>query len=97
MADVDAEGQPLRSVVRDGDPPSAITYDGTGYELDEEGPATRTVGDKQQELYYWVYVSGDDFLALERYGESDWNAYAGREVEPYEFDNILPRGGEEEN
>jgi hypothetical protein len=30
-------------------------------------------------------------VALERYGSSDWNVYAGREVEPYEFDNILPR------
>jgi hypothetical protein len=92
MADVEADGQPLRAAVRDGgDPPDAVTYEGTVYELDEEGPATRTAGDKHQELYYWVYASGDDFLALERYGESDWNSYAGREVEPYEFDNILPR------
>ena len=92
MAEVEVEGQPLRAVVRDdADPPEAVTYGGTTYELDEEGPATRTAGDKRQELYYWVYADGDDFLALERYGSSDWNSYAGREVEPFEFDNILPR------
>ena len=96
MADVEtADGTPLRAAVRDGgDPPDAIRHGGTTYTLDENGPAIRTVGDKHQELHYWVYASGDDFLALERYGTSEWSSYAGREVEPYEFDNILP--GEEE-
>lgn len=93
MADVEAgDGTPLRAAVRDGaDPPKAVIYDGTTYELDEQGPAIRIAGDKQQELHYWVYAHGDDFLALERYGTADWSAYTGREVEPYEFDNILPR------
>jgi len=93
MADVETPGgTPLRAAVRDGgDPPEAIRYDGTTYDLDENGPATRIVGDKRQELHYWVYADGDDFLALERYASADWNSYAGREIQPYEFDNILPR------
>ena len=95
LADVECDGEPLRALVRDGgDPPSSVTWEGTTYDLEEEGPATRTADDRTQELYYWVYTAGDDFLALERYGTSDWNSYAGREVEPYEFDNILPRGEE---
>jgi hypothetical protein len=92
MADVQTRGgDPLRGAVGDGDPPDAIVYEGTTYELAEQGPATRTVGDKTNELTYWVYAAGDDSLTLERYASSDWNAYVGREVSPYEFDNILPR------
>ncbi len=40
--------------------------------------------------HYWVYEKGDAFVALECHGSNDWDAYAGREVEPYEFDNLLP-------
>jgi phage shock protein PspC (stress-responsive transcriptional regulator) len=46
--------------------------------------------------HYWRYESGDgDFVAFERpeggwWGDSRWTARAGRTVEPYEFDNILP-------
>lgn len=40
--------------------------------------------------HYWVYQKGDEFVALECHGTNDWDAYAGREVEPYEFDNLLP-------
>jgi hypothetical protein len=51
---------------------------------------------------YWVYRSGDDRVVLEKrevgkkskdgwlIPEYGWMAYAGRKVEPYEFDNILP-------
>ena len=92
VADVSTDEGPLREVLRNQDaPPGTITYNGTTYTLDEEGPATRSVSGRRNELYYWSFASGDDFVALERFGESDWNAYAGREVEPYEFDNILPR------
>jgi hypothetical protein len=91
ITDVTAGGEPFRAVLRDAEPPSTITYDGTEHVLAEEGPATRTVGDRTNELRYWVYEADDGFVALERYGESDWSVYVGREVEPYEFDNILPR------
>ena len=91
ITEVTAEGESFRVVLRDAEPPGAVMYDGTEYVLAEEGPATRTVDDRTNELHYWVYENGDDFVALERYGSSDWNVYAGREVEPYEFDNILPR------
>lgn len=91
ITDVTVDGEPFRAIVREGDPPSTITYQGTDYVLAEEGPATRTVGDRTNSLHYWVYEADDGFVALERYGSSDWSVYDGREVEPYEFDNILPR------
>jgi len=52
---------------------------------DESGSSTQS-----GRTHYWVYQKGDEFVALECLGSNDWNAYAGREVEPYEFDNLLP-------
>lgn len=91
ITDVTADGEPFRAVVREQEPPTKVTYDGQEYVLSEEGPATRTVDGRTNELHYWVYEEEEGFVALERYGSSDWNVYAGREVEPFEFDNILPR------
>ncbi|PSQ97904.1 MAG: hypothetical protein BRD55_00420 [Bacteroidetes bacterium SW_9_63_38] len=91
ITDVTADGESFRVVLRDSEPPGTVMHDGTEYVLAEEGPATRTVDNRTNKLRYWVYEHGDDFVALERYGSSDWNVYVGREVEPYEFDNILPR------
>lgn len=91
LNDVTADGEPLRAVVRDQEPPGTLTYEDTEYVLTEEGTGTRTVDDRTNDLRYWDYESDDGFLGLERYGETDWSVYVGREVEPYEFDNILPR------
>ena len=94
LTDLSAEGAdgPIRRLLEErGEPPATLTFEGSTYELEETGPATRIVGDRRQSLRYWVYEGADDhFVAIERFGESDWNVYAGREVEPFEFDNILP-------
>lgn len=49
--------------------------------------------------HHWVYEAGDRFVTLQRsggalggVGEGGWTAWAGQEVEPFEFDNILPPG-----
>lgn len=41
--------------------------------------------------HYWVYEGDDRFVAFECTGSNSWDAFVGREVEPFEFDNILPR------
>jgi len=46
---------------------------------------------KEDLSHYWVYKGDDRLVAFECIGSSDWSVYDGREVEPYEFDNILPR------
>ncbi len=47
--------------------------------------------------HHWVYEADDRFVTLQRsigafggVGEGSWAAWAGKRVEPYEFDNILP-------
>lgn len=42
--------------------------------------------------HYWVYQKDDKFVACECTGSNDWDVYAGRIVDPYEFNNILPGG-----
>lgn len=46
---------------------------------------------REQLSHYWVYKGNGDIVALECIGSNDWNVFIGRTVEPYEFDNILPR------
>lgn len=53
-------------------------------------PEAAGSGSESGLTHYWVYEKEDEFVALECYGSNDWDAYAGREVEPYEFDNLLP-------
>lgn len=93
ITDVTIDGEPFRAVVREEEPPATVQYQGDEYVLAEEGPASRTVDGRTNDLHYWVYEGENGFVALERYGSSDWSVYDGREVEPYEFDNILPRAG----
>ncbi len=91
MTEIKVGGEPLRAFVRNADPPGTLTYEDTEYVLAEEGTGTRTVDGRTNDLRYWDYEADDAFLGLERYGQNDWSVYVGREVEPYEFDNILPR------
>jgi phage shock protein PspC (stress-responsive transcriptional regulator) len=53
----------------------------------EAAPAPATIEDR---THYWVYETNGKYVALECHGYNDWDAYAGREVEPHEFDNFLP-------
>lgn len=46
---------------------------------------------KDELSHYWVYQGGEGFVAFECTSSDDWDVYVGREVEPYEFNNILPR------
>jgi len=92
-----AEGSVRQYTIEHEDPPEQITYQGETYYLDEmaaghlypdgEGP--------RRELIKWDFVdgSGESFVTLEQWGETDFEAAAGKEVAPYEFTNILPPEG----
>lgn len=64
----------------------------TPVESPKEPQEVRASEDKR--THYWVYEKGDEFVAVECYGYNDWDAYAGHEVEPHEFDNVLPGSDE---
>ena len=81
-------------IVEHDDPPETITYKGETYYLEESGGG-HYYKDKSgvgEELLKWDFIdeSGKAFISIERWGETDFEAAAGKVVEEYQFTNILP-------
>jgi len=77
------------------DPPDEIVFDGVTYYIDETG-AGHFYKDETgagQEFIRWSYIddSGKKLLDIEQWGEEDFEASVGEQVEEYQFSNILPR------
>ncbi len=76
------------------DPPEEITFEGTTYYLEESGGGHLKKGGKEpgKELLRWDYEDdlGKRFLSIDQWGESDFEASTGFQVEEYQFMNILP-------
>lgn len=79
------------------DPPRRITFEGETYYLDGAYAGYFYAGGEGEgrPLIKWEYVDDEEsrFVTLEQWGETDFEASAGRVIEPYELTNILP--GEE--
>jgi hypothetical protein len=93
------EGDIRKHIIENDDPPSKIEYKGTMYYLDESGAAYFLKDGKEpkQEFVYWTFIdeSEENFIAVEQWGEKEFEAAAGLYVEEYQFSNILP--GEQDN
>jgi hypothetical protein len=78
------------------DPPDQILYEGITYHLDETGGGhfCKDGESPGQEMLSWDYLddSGKQYLSIEQWGETDFEAAIGHPVEEYQFDNILPSG-----
>ncbi len=86
----------LRSYIQDnGDPPQQIDFSGVSYALDSYGGAKffRNGHGAPIPFLYWDYKdeSGSRLLSIEQWGDIDFEAYVGGNVEEYQFSNILPR------
>lgn len=83
-------------IIEHEDPPDQIVYEGTAFYLDESGGGHFHKDGKSpgQELLKWDFVddSGKQFLSIEQWGETDFEASIGYPVEEYQFDDILPSG-----
>ena len=97
------DGDVRREILEHEDPPARVTYDGTEYYLDDAlaGHLYEGVGDKNEKdgdrkdgspLIRWEYLDEDEknFLSIEQWGENQFAAAVGFEVEDYQFTNILP-------
>jgi phage shock protein PspC (stress-responsive transcriptional regulator) len=69
-------------------PGAVVVYALLAFAISKEPPPSP----EDDLVHYWVYEGEERFVAFECTDSNDWDAYAGRQVEPYEFDNILPRG-----
>ncbi len=81
-------------IIENDDPPEQIVFEGKTFNLEETGGG-HFYKDKNtpgQKLLKWDYIddSGQNFLTIEQWGESDFEASTGIPVEEYQFTNILP-------
>jgi Domain of unknown function (DUF4178) len=77
-----------------GDPPDEITLDGNSYYLEESGGGHFLENGEGpgKELLKWDFAddAGKNFLSIEQWSETDFEAAVGFAVEEYQFTNILP-------
>ncbi|MBN1352627.1 DUF4178 domain-containing protein [candidate division KSB1 bacterium] len=76
------------------DAPGQIVVDGVTYYLDEDGGGLFLENCKppEKEFIYWDYVddSEENIVTVEQWGDNEFEAYLGKVVEEYQFENILP-------
>ena len=82
------------------DPPNQMQYEKTVFYLDEMagGHFFKDGIGPGKELLKWDYVddTGESYLSIEQWGETEFEASIGHKVEEYQFDNILPANVETE-
>jgi hypothetical protein len=93
-------GEAVRGHIRENeDPPEEIEYEGVTYYLDSFGGGQffRNGEGPGRELLAWDYEDeeGDHYLAIEQWGEEEFEAAVGGPAESYQFTNILPRESSE--
>lgn len=84
-----------KHILQHQDPPSRIVLDGILYHLDSSGGGRMLRGGTgaAEPFIHWTFIDRDEkrFVSVEQWGETEFEAAAGRYVEEYEFSNILPR------
>lgn len=88
------DGNIHRYIMDNDDPPNEIVVEATSYYLDESGSAYFMKGGRGPKIGFiqWEFIDDDEdnFIAIEQWGEEEFEAARGRYVEEYEFSNILP-------
>ncbi len=88
------DGDVRREIQQHEDPPAKISYEGTEYYLEDSLAGHSYEGDEKEgaPLIRWEFIDEDEksFLSIEQWGENQFAAAVGFEVEDYQFTNILP-------
>ncbi len=86
-----------KKIMETGDPPDEIELDGVLYHLEETagGHFYKDGRGSGREMLSWDFKddAGRNCLAVEQWGENDFEASLGETVEEYQFSNILPNKG----
>lgn len=84
----------LDHILEHDDPPEQIRFEGTDYFLEETsgGRYFKDATASPREMIKWDYSdeSGKEYLTIEQWGETDFEASLGKPAETYQFTNILP-------
>lgn len=88
------DGNIRQQIIDNEDPPDQVTVKGKTYYMDESGSGHLYKDGKGDGVPFicWDYESedGESVLAIEQWGETDFEASEGIYVEDYQFSNILP-------
>lgn len=82
-----------RDIAEKGDPPEIVHCNGIQYEAVESSAGLYRKGDDESEREFvsWSFgAAGGAVLFISQWGERDFSAFVGNEVEAYQFSNILP-------
>jgi hypothetical protein len=88
-----------KQIIETDDPPDQISCDGQTYYLDESGAGHmyEKGHPPAKEFIYWDFIDKKDenYITIEQWDETEFEAVSGYYVEEYQFTNILPGGGSE--
>jgi hypothetical protein len=88
------EGDMKKYIMKHDDPPEKITFKDKTYFLDDSGAGYFHKDGKGRgiQFIFWEFVdeSGENYVSIEQWGESEFEAGAGIPVEEYQFTHILP-------
>lgn len=84
-----------RYIVEDDEPPTELEYKGVKYFLqkDRDGHCRKIGAEEWDALVSWEFVDEFDtsVLTIERWGEREFEAAIGENVQEIEFSNIIPK------
>ena len=87
------EGDIAAAIIAAGDPPEVVHFAGDEYvgSTSEAGLYRKDGTDAEREFVNWSFEGEEGkVLFISQWGERDFAAYAGLEVEEYQFTDILP-------
>lgn len=87
------EGDIAAAIIADGDPPEVVHFAGDEYvgSTSEAGLYRKDGTGAEREFVNWSFAEKEGkVLFISQWGERDFAAYAGLEVEEYQFTDILP-------
>lgn len=87
------EGDIAAAIIAAGDPPEQVRFAGAEYvgSASEAGLYRKDGIDAEREFVNWSFEGAEGkLLFINQWGERDFAAYAGLEVEEYQFTDILP-------
>lgn len=86
------EGDMVREITENEDPPEEVTYNRTKFYLDEAGPGEYKPDgqDEAEPFLYWEFTDDDDeqILVIEQWDETEFEASFGKYLEPGDISNI---------
>lgn len=91
------QGDVAEAIDRAGDPPERLGYAGGDYEGIESSAGLYRDGGmgEGREFVSWSYAGADGkMLFISQWGDREFSAYAGTQVEEYQFSDILPAAKE---